>query len=44
VLIEFDRPGAWYLRTLHIVRATGDAEADWHSAFSTVTFEVLPKR
>jgi uncharacterized GH25 family protein len=43
-LIEFDRPGAWFLRTLHMVRARGDTEADWHSAFSTVTFEVLPKR
>jgi hypothetical protein len=42
--VIFDRPGAWFVRTLHMVRAKDDPEADWHSAFSTLTFEVLPKR
>ena len=43
-VVIFDRPGAWFVRTLHMVRAKDDPEADWHSAFSTLTFEVLPKR
>lgn len=40
--IRLDRPGAWFLRVLHMVPAANDAEADWHSAFSTLTFEVQP--
>lgn len=38
--LRFDRPGVWFLRTLHMVPVSGDPEADWHSAFSTLTFEV----
>lgn len=38
--IKLDRPGAWFARVLHMVAAQNDAEADWHSAFSTLTFEV----
>jgi hypothetical protein len=41
-VIRLDRPGAWFLRVLHMVPAANDAEADWHSAFSTLTFEVQP--
>jgi uncharacterized GH25 family protein len=40
--IVLKRPGAWFIRVLHIVPSEGDAEADWHSAFSTLTFEVRP--
>lgn len=40
--VRLDRPGVWFLRILHMVPASGDAEADWHSAFSTLTFEVGP--
>lgn len=41
--VRFDRPGAWFVRTLHMVEARGQQESDWESAFSTFTFEVLPK-
>lgn len=40
--VVLDRPGPWFVRTLHMVPAEGDQEADWRSAFSTLTFEVLP--
>jgi len=40
--VTFDRPGAWFVRTLHMIPVKDDAEADWHSAFSTLTFEVAP--
>jgi uncharacterized GH25 family protein len=43
-LLVFDRPGVWFVRVLHMVRAENDPEADWHSAFSTLTFEVMPRR
>lgn len=39
-MVKFDRAGAWFVRTLHMVPAVGDTEADWQSAFSTLTFEV----
>jgi uncharacterized GH25 family protein len=42
VLIPLDRPGLWFVRVLHMVPAKDDREADWHSAFSTLTFEVKP--
>jgi hypothetical protein len=38
--VKFDRVGAWYVRTLHMIPTANDAESDWESAFSTVTFEV----
>ena len=38
--VKLDRAGAWFVRTLHMVAHTNPAEADWESAFSTVTFEV----
>jgi ketosteroid isomerase-like protein len=38
--VKFDRAGAWYVRTLHMIPTVNDAESDWESAFSTVTFEV----
>jgi len=38
--VKLDRPGAWFARVLHMVPAQNDSEADWHSAFSTLTFEV----
>lgn len=40
--IPFDRPGVWYVRTLHMVPTKNDPESDWESAFSTLTFEVKP--
>ena len=40
--ILLDRPGLWFARVLHMVPAAGDPEADWRSAFSTLTFEVAP--
>jgi uncharacterized GH25 family protein len=42
VQIPLDRPGLWFIRVLHMVPAKDDPEADWHSAFSTLTFEVQP--
>ena len=42
VRITFDRPGLWFVRTLYMTPAKDDPEADWHSAFSTLTFEVQP--
>lgn len=38
--VPLDRPGVWFVRVLHMVPASQDPEADWHSAFSTLTFEV----
>ncbi len=40
--VPLDRPGLWFARVLHMVPASGDPEADWRSAFSTLTFEVAP--
>lgn len=40
--VRFDRPGAWFVRTLHMVEARGQQESDWESAFSTFTFSVPP--
>jgi len=40
--ITLDRPGLWFARVLHMIPATGDPEADWRSAFSTLTFDVAP--
>jgi uncharacterized GH25 family protein len=42
VRIALDRPGLWFVRVLHMVPSQGDPETDWHSAFSTLTFEVQP--
>ncbi|MCL4523354.1 MAG: DUF4198 domain-containing protein [Acidobacteria bacterium] len=39
--VKLDRAGAWYVRTHRILAIAGDPEADWQSAFSTLTFEVL---
>ncbi|HEX9760221.1 MAG TPA: DUF4198 domain-containing protein [Candidatus Acidoferrales bacterium] len=41
-VVTFDRPGAWFARTLHMIATKDDAESDWESAFSTLTFEVQP--
>jgi uncharacterized GH25 family protein len=38
--VKLDRAGAWYVRTHRIIPTQNDAEADWQSAFSTLTFEV----
>jgi uncharacterized GH25 family protein len=38
--VKLDRAGAWYMRTHRIIPAQSDPEADWQSAFSTLTFEV----
>lgn len=42
--VRFGRPGVWFIRTLHMVRLAGNPEADWQSAFSTLTLEVRPKK
>jgi uncharacterized GH25 family protein len=38
--VRLDRAGTWYLRTHCIIPTQNDSEADWQSAFSTLTFEV----
>jgi len=38
--VRLDRAGAWYVRTHRIIPTQNDSEADWQSAFSTLTFEV----
>ncbi|HEV8384558.1 MAG TPA: DUF4198 domain-containing protein [Candidatus Acidoferrales bacterium] len=38
--VKLGRAGAWFVRTHRILPATNDPEADWQSAFSTLTFEV----
>ncbi len=38
--IPLDRPGAWFVRVLHMVPSTEFEDADWQSWFSTFTFEV----
>lgn len=38
--VKLDRAGVWYVRTHRILATAGDPEADWQSAFSTLTFEV----
>ncbi len=38
--VKLDRTGAWYVRSHRIVPVANDPEADWQSAFSTLTFEV----
>lgn len=38
--IPLDRPGAWFVRTLHMIPSTEFEDADWQSWFSTFTFEV----
>lgn len=48
--VRLDRPGAWFVRTLHMIpvaQASGSARqagSEWESAFSTLTFEVRPAR
>jgi len=39
---QFNKTGTWFIRTLHMVPAKDDPEADWQSAFSTLTLEVKP--
>lgn len=41
-VLKFTRAGVWFIRAHHIVPTTQDREADWESAFSTLTFEVRP--
>jgi uncharacterized GH25 family protein len=38
--IPLDRPGGWFVRTLHMIPSTEFEDADWQSWFSTFTFEV----
>jgi len=38
--VRFTRAGAWFIRTLHMVPWTATKEADWQSAFSTLTLEI----
>ncbi len=42
--VKLDRAGAWYVRVLHMVAAVKDPDADWQSAFSTMTFAVGEKK
>ena len=39
-VVKLDRAGVRFVRVLHMVPAKNDPEADWQSAFSTLTFEV----
>lgn len=41
--VKLDRAGAWFVRTLHMIPLEGDKQAEWQSAFSTLTFEVLSR-
>jgi uncharacterized GH25 family protein/ketosteroid isomerase-like protein len=41
--VRFDRPGAWFIRILHMAPLSNDPQADWQSAFSTLTLEVRPR-
>lgn len=41
-ILRFDRPGAWFIRVLHMVALRGDPQADWQSAFATLTLGVEP--
>lgn len=38
--IRIDRPGAWFVRVLHMVPSAKFDDADWQSWFSTLTFSV----
>lgn len=38
--IPLDRPGAWFVRVLHMIPSTEFEDADWQSWFSTLTFGV----
>lgn len=40
--VQLDRAGAWFVRSLHMIPLEGNPEAQWESAFSTLTFEVQP--
>jgi len=40
VMVRFDRPGPWFVRTLHMAPSTEFDDADWQSWFSTLTFGV----
>lgn len=42
--VRLDRAGVWFVRTLHLAPVSGNPEADWQSAFSTVTLEVQPRK
>ncbi len=41
--VRFTRPGIWFVRVLHMVPLAGNPEADWQSAFSTLTLEIKPR-
>jgi uncharacterized GH25 family protein/ketosteroid isomerase-like protein len=40
--VQLDRAGAWFVRSLHMIPLEDNPEAQWESAFSTLTFEVQP--
>jgi len=40
--VKLDRAGAWFVRSLHMIPLEGDPEAQWESAFTTLTVEVQP--
>lgn len=42
--VRFDRAGVWFLRTLHMTPLSGNPEADWQSAFATLTLGVRPRK
>ena len=42
--VKLSRSGPWFVRVLHMVPAVKDPEADWQSAFSTMTFAVAEKK
>jgi len=38
--LVLEKPGRWYLRALHMIRLAADADAEWESFWTTMTFEV----
>ena len=41
--VTFPRPGAWFIRTLHMIPNRDFDDADWQSWFSTLTLDVGEK-
>jgi uncharacterized GH25 family protein len=42
--IPIHTPGIWIVNLVHMIRANGQKGHDWESFFSTLTFQVAPKK
>lgn len=40
VALQLDRPGVWMIKTLHMIEAEPDAQADWQSYWGSLTFRL----